>query len=183
MTLSAQGRLGKDMTLAPDASSQIALAQMSAAAWEGFVAVRNLESADIAAHIQPYHGLFDDLESRLRPGGWWERVVKTYVILGFFADLQQIILGELKPAVAAQLRPLPSDFGHGKWAEEMLLEVVDQSVLRDRLSLWGRRVFGDVISTTHVALNKAGFYEFDENMATRLRELHGQRMSACQLAG
>lgn len=185
VTISALGRLGKDSALAPDAKTQIETAKMCQEALDGLFALERICGTErLAELLQPYRGLVDELEARLRPGGWWERAVKTQVMLGFFADLQRVVLAGISEADREALRPLPSDFGHGAWAEKAITELVkDDPVLRDRLSLWGRRVFGDTVSTARVALREVGSKKITPEVVAELTEAHGKRMAACGLAG
>lgn len=185
VTISALGRLGKDSALAPDATTQIEMARMCQNALDGFFAVEAISGPERTAELlEPYRGLVDELEARLRPGGWWERAVKTQVLLGFYADLQQVLLADLPAEEREALAPLPTDFGHGEWTRKVLSDLVaDDPVLRDRLSLWGRRVFGDTVSTARTALRGVGTKVFTPEVVAQLTEAHGNRMAQCGLAG
>ncbi|WP_040312746.1 ferritin-like fold-containing protein [Gleimia coleocanis] len=184
-TLAAQTRLAKDADQAPLASEKIAMARMSGQAWERFTKIaRRAEAAgvDLEAAITPFRGLLDDLDARTRPTTWWERLTKTYVGVGIFTDAMRALAtaaGEVEFAADV------NDFGHGQWTVERLAELTAaDEQLQDRLSLWTRRVGGDVLALvrsfffTHPEM--LGDADADEIFA-QISKAHDERLTALHL--
>lgn len=151
--LAAMTRLAKDGDQAPNTEYHIEHARMSARAFrefrhlEGFAEKNGVQLADLAAE---YAGLFDELDVRTRPSNWWERSVKTYVIIGIFADaLAQLNQRHQLFATDDWL----GDFGQGAWVRDHLPQLTAENPqLAARLSLWARRVAGEAVSLLRATL-------------------------------
>lgn len=153
-TLAAMTRLAKDGDGAPTIAAHIEHAHMSARA---YVVFSQLElwavhrDVDLQEAAGRYKGLFDDLDARTRPDSWWERTVKTYVTIGILADFLQEV---------ARRRELFSgaigwDLGQNEWERAALapLTAVDGQ-MQARLSLWARRVAGEVFGVVLLLLEE-----------------------------
>ena len=142
--LAAMTRLAKDGDQAPSIGAHIEHARMAARAFDAF---KQLElwaehrDLDLEGAAGEYSGLFDELEARTRPATWWERSTKTYVTFGILGDMMQQI---------AELHDLAFDveywdFGQGEWERANLAPLTAKDPqLEARLSLWARRVAGEV---------------------------------------
>ena len=65
------------------------MARMSGRAWEGFLFIEKMAAeadVDLVDAISRYEGILDEIDARLRPTTWWERMTKTYVAMGIFTD-------------------------------------------------------------------------------------------------
>lgn len=189
LCINAQGRIIKDSQLAPTLPQQIELARIAQGPWRGYEYLEEMaraEGFDIYTLMRPSHGLVDKLEERLRPSDWWDRVAKTYVSLGIMADLW-CVLAERVGHAEIVTDDIRCAWGHTPWARDLIAggDPADPT-LHARLSLWGRRVVGDVLSTAMAAVagypGVAAIVERDR--AAILGELtaaHTERMSAAGL--
>ena len=92
--ISAQSRLAKDGDQAPKTWEHVDMARMSGKAWEGFQYIEKLAKeadVDLIEEASRYEGILDDIDARLRPTTWWERLTKTYVGMGVFTDAMREI--------------------------------------------------------------------------------------------
>ncbi|MDO4612663.1 MAG: ferritin-like fold-containing protein [Actinomycetaceae bacterium] len=188
--LSAYGRIVKDSQLAPSLSDEVTLARIAAQAWQGFTyleAQAHKRGEDIVELMEPANGLVDALEERLRPSDWWDRVAKSYVSIGTLAHTW-CYLAQRAGAVNLDTGEVRGGWGHGEWAQQ-LISAGDESdpTLSARLSLWGRRVLGDVVSTSLAALDAypelAACVEDRHAFVDDLTRDHAARMEAAGLAG
>lgn len=177
--LYAQGRLAKDQALAPMVVQQVALAEMSARAFDLYRLITLHAGTGLIDALQKSAGVTDELESRLRPGDWWERVVKTYVTIGMWSDALQTLTGERYPDVEF-------DFGHQEWASRLIeAGCAADDRLSARLSLWGRRVNGDAVSAVRAVVHdypETLNVETETELYHDLREGHTLRMQRAGLA-
>lgn len=151
--LAAMTRLAKDGDQAPNTRYHVEHARMSARAFRDF---QHLEvfaaehGADLQEELVPFAGLFDEIDARTRPSNWWERVVKTYVTLGIFADAMSD-LNDRHQLFDADT--FSGDFGEGAWVREHLAPLTaDDPQLAARLSLWARRVAGEAFGLLRATL-------------------------------
>lgn len=189
LALSRQGRLGKDMTLAPNMKQKVALAAMSAGAYGMFHKIESISGIDdsqMAQLMEPTISIVDDLEARLRPGDWWERLVKSFILIGVLSDLSVEISRLHAPELLREIGAENYDGGHGEWAAAIVRQAAQADPqLESRLSLWGRRVVGEALG---VARQVAKIYDeqldLDIASAAGLHPLlarHGQRMAKAGL--
>ncbi|OKL48101.1 ferritin-like fold-containing protein [Boudabousia marimammalium] len=188
-SLAAVGRMGKDSTMCPSVHQSLQLAGMMSQACE---AIDNLHrwaqkhDEELPGLVAAFYGNVNDLESRLRPRDWWERLVKSYITIGLFADLAAEVgagtdLLECAPAM--------TDYGYADFARPLLLAHVENDEAETaRLSLWGRRVFGETLGLTREGLTLR--LELGVRGTTKLIEVmhalggkHEDRMEAAGLAG
>lgn len=194
LLLAHQGRLAKDGALAPNLAQQIELNRMSALAWADCARVMQQcekEGTTYEQVLRPLDGIsYADIEERLRPGDWWERVVKTYITIGTFSDYQRIVVEN----VNARFHTIPEDFAKDNWAEEheqwtvdLLRQGESDPTLAPRMSLWGRRVLGDVIHLLSMISHQCpAMFSSDaerEDVHQRINQLHNERMKRAGLAG
>ncbi|MDT3767307.1 ferritin-like fold-containing protein [Gleimia hominis] len=183
--LAAQARLAKDADQAPETFEHIAMARMSARAWDSFTAVERTAQkldVDLPVQITPFEGMLDELDARTRPTTWWERLTKTYVAIGIFTDaLRAAAQGLELPEVADAV----SDFGHGQWTRDRLEPVTkDDPQMQARLSLWTRRVGGEALGLVRAFLftdeGASAKLDLDEVVAD-ISKAHKERLDAVHL--
>ena len=151
--LAAMTRLAKDGDQAPDTQAHVDMATMSDRGFRRYQDLdewarrRGFSLVDAAAQ---YSGLFDELDARTRPSSWWERSIKSYVVLGMFAD----VLRELSERhQILEGSPENWDLGHGAWVRDTLAPLTEtDSQLAARLSLWARRVAGEAFGLLRATL-------------------------------
>ncbi len=184
--LAAMTRLAKDGDQAPNTDFHIQLAQLANRGFRSFEELERIAdeqgfSLTEAAGI--YSGLFDELDARTRPTNWWERIVKSYVVLGIFADVLHQ-LGERHQLVEAN--QVSWDLGHGKWVRETLEPVTrDDPQLAARLSLWARRVAGEAFGLLRATLFTYPDLAIDPDTVDAVvaftAQRHAERMEAVNL--
>ncbi|MBD3690177.1 hypothetical protein H8R18_03370 [Nanchangia anserum] len=191
LCVNAHGRLVKDSQLAPSMVQQIELARIADRAWQAFEFLEKAGEADghdIITLMRPSHGLVNHLEERLRPSDWWDRVAKTYVSLGMMGDLWWL-LAERMGETEGMSDDVRHAWGHTEWARDLISAGdVNEPTLHARLSLWGRRVLGDVLSTAMAAVSGypglAGIVDAErEDIIHTLTEAHTRRMREAGLKG
>lgn len=187
LCLAGHGRLVKDAQLAPTVHDDLELLVIADRVWEAFGFLHEYAQRkdwDIEELLEPGHGSIDQLEGRLRPSDWWDRVTKTYVSVGAMADLWRI-LAEASGNGNIVTDELRGGFGHVEWAQTHILHAEDDATLAPRLSLWGRRVLGDVVTTLRASRN---FYpqawdNAPDDIVDQLTAHHMERMAAAGLKG
>ena len=188
-SLAALGRMGKDSTMCPRVSQSLDLATMMGRACEALDRLHEWaekHDEELPAIVRGFYGNVNDLESRLRPKDWWERLVKSYVTIGLFADLAAEVGAGTDLINCA---PAMTDYGYADFARPLLAEhIAGDEAETARLSLWGRRVFGETLGLTkegltlRLELGVRGTAHLIEVMHD-LGERHTARMQAAGLAG
>ncbi|WP_022868728.1 ferritin-like fold-containing protein [Schaalia vaccimaxillae] len=184
--LAVMTRLAKDGDQSPTIAAHIEHARMSKRAFEIFEELEVWSAhrgVDLPAVASEYSGLYDDLDARTRPTTWAERSTKTYVTVGIIGDmLAEISRRHELFGVADGLW----DLGQGEWVRTHLgPRILADQQLAARLSLWARRVAGEVIGLvratlfTHpdLAMTPEAMDEIAEFVTTR----HGERMKELHL--
>lgn len=151
--LAAMTRLAKDGDQAPNTRFHIDLATLADRGYQRFrdfdfyADERDFSIAEAAGQ---YAGLFDELDQRTRPSNWWERCVKSYVIIGVFADVLQELSARHQLFYRAENQ---WDLGQGVWVKKHLAPMTEADPqLAARLSLWGRRVAGETLGLVRATL-------------------------------
>jgi len=194
--LSAFERMAADARLAPDLRRRAALSQMAAVeiANYGRLAARLSElGADPEAAMTPYVGVLRAYHDSTEPKDWLEALTKAYVGDGvaddFFREVAQLI--------SEPDRQLVLDVTHDARYEEFAVAEIRAAIeadpkTRHRLSMWARRLVGEVLSqATRVAgqraalttliMEKGGDQSAVQALFRRMMTAHGTRMSALGL--
>ncbi len=184
--LAAMTRLAKDGDQAPDIEAHVAHARMSARAFTIFEQLNvwaTHRGVDLLAAAGQYSGLYDDLDARTRPTTWCERTVKTYVTVGIMGDLlcEVATRHELFDAAVTDW-----DLTQGEWERQHLAPLIAADPqLAARLSLWARRVAGEVLGLARATLFTHPDLARDPDTADEIADFvtkrHGQRMAQLNL--
>ena len=182
--LAAMTRLAKDGDQAPSFEVHAEHARMSARAFTIFTQVETWcvhRGVDLTAAGQNYEGLFDDLDARTRPTTWYERSVKTYVTLGIISDFLKEIA-----APRGLFDEADWDLGQSAWERTHLAPVIaSDEQLSARLSLWARRVAGEVLGLMRATLfmhpHLVDSPETGDAVIERITARHGERMADINL--
>lgn len=185
-SLAAMTRLAKDGDQAPTTQYQVDLATLASRGFKQFSEFDRYaqeKGFSLVEAIAPYSGLFDELDQRTRPSNWWERAVKTYVVMGVFTDLFSEIS---KRHQVFETDPGVWDFGHGQWIREHLAPLTQgDDQLASRLSLWARRVAGETLGLARATLFSYPELVPDAQVADEVMALaasqHNERMEAVNL--
>ncbi|TDD08524.1 hydroxylase [Saccharopolyspora terrae] len=148
--LSAFDRLAEDARTAPTLTGRAALSSMAAAEIGHY---RMLEQALAARGVavdeamQPFAQPFEAFNSSTAPHSWLESLVKAYVGDGLAADFYREVAEWLEADTRELVLTVLADTGHSAFAErEVQAACADDRSLRDKLTLWGRRLLGEAIT-------------------------------------
>lgn len=151
-------RHAKDAGKAPRMVERAELLTMSAERVSAFFdvdAVLRSLGTDAPTAAQPYQGCLGELDERLRPADWAERLLKTHLYLGMLRDFSRALVQALPDGTREPLeRALAEDAFEDFAAAQLLPAVAADPQLAGRMGLWGRRVVGDEIGSL---LRVAGF--------------------------
>ena len=184
--LAAMTRLAKDGDQAPSTRFHVDLASMADMSFKRFEALEKYGASRGFSTVEAagqYAGLFDELDHRTRPSNWWERSVKSYIVIGIFAD----VLRELAHGQGMfEMDSYQWDVGHGEWVREHLAPLTaEDPQLAARLSLWGRRVAGEAFGLVRATLftypELVADPETADAVVAHAVERHGERMRAVNL--
>ncbi|QPK80849.1 tRNA 2-methylthio-N6-isopentenyl adenosine(37) hydroxylase MiaE-like protein [Schaalia sp. ZJ405] len=186
--LAVMTRLAKDGDQAPTIEAHVQNARMSAQAFSLFEQLEKwaqTHGVDLATAAGEFSGLYDDLDARTRPTAWVERLVKTYVTVG--------ILGDMLSKIAeyhdlTQLGGKGWDVNQGEWTRNHLgPQTLEDEQLAARLSLWARRVAGEVFglvrSTLFTHPNLLPDPDAQDELVQWITQQHRQRMTEISLKG
>lgn len=184
--LAAMTRLAKDGDQAPTIGTHIEHARMAARAFDVFEQLEvwcEHRGVDLEGAAGEYSGLFDDLDARTRPTTWWERSVKTYVTTGMLADMVLEISRRHQLGFDDEG---PWDMGQGAWERANLApRTAADPQLAARLSLWARRVAGEVLglvrSTLFTHPDLAQDPDTVDAIAAWVTKRHKERMASINL--
>lgn len=166
-------RYAKDADKAPAMPARVELLRMSAAkvrAFDTIIRIGADEGIDVLAAAERFLGSLGDVDDRLRPHDWAERLVKTYLSFGLLVDFGMALTDSLPPTVRGAVLEALSEDRFGTFAAaELMADLDGDPQLAARLGLWGRRVAGEEIGAIQL-------------MLARFPELTGGEQGAARLA-
>ncbi|SDP83541.1 tRNA-(MS[2]IO[6]A)-hydroxylase (MiaE)-like [Actinopolyspora xinjiangensis] len=190
--LSAFDRLAEDSRAAPTLTGRAALASMAAAEMGHFrLLEERLAARGVAVEdaMRPFAEPFDAFNASTAPHSWLESLVKAYVGDGLAADFYREVANWLDEETRELVLTVLSDTGHSTFAErEVSAACAEDESLRDRLTLWGRRLLGEAVTQAQWVVSErdalaeliirgSGDLAGIGSLFRRLQNNHNKRMS------
>jgi tRNA-(MS[2]IO[6]A)-hydroxylase MiaE-like protein len=197
--LSAFERLSSDARYSPTLHDRAALGKVAVIEFGHFelvCAVLEEMGLDPERAMLPFQPSVDSFHERTRPADWYESLMKAYVIDTVSADFYRAIARH----VDAGTRELIERIQSAEEATAVLRRLLKAALAGDprlasRLSLWGRRLLGEVLTQARrlsleraflggrIGADEARARELVGGLAAELAASHSRRMSALGLSG
>ncbi len=148
--LLAFDRMAADARLAPDLRRRAVLSEMAAREIDNYcrLAARLQElGADADAAMQPFVVPLQEYHEQTEPNDWLEALTKAYVGDGLADDFYRRIAEFLRSPDRELVLDVLHDSRFGEFAaEEIKAAIAADPKVKNRLSIWARRLVGEALS-------------------------------------
>lgn len=183
--MASYARMARDVSMTKGFDDQLAMARMGASLVEMIDRVGEYyreNGVQISQDTQAFVGMLDDMEARTRPGDWWERIIKSYVMVGLLADFEDALVADFAFPTGIDFGSA-ARIGHGDWTVARLAEALAaDTTLAPRLSMWARRVAGEVRAAIGRIMPMVCPLEEREALYSALENGYQRRMEKLSLA-
>lgn len=190
--LLAFDRMAADARFAPDLRRRAVLCEMAAVEITNYrriagrLAERGIDPADA---MTPFIEALASYHEATEPTDWLEALIKAYIGDGIADDFFREIAVHLAPGDRELVLQVLHDDDYDDFAcAEIRAAVAADPKVASRLSMWARRLVGEALSqAARVAADHGamvaliGDAEVGEQLFTRLKQAHGERMAAVGL--
>jgi hypothetical protein len=170
------------------APTTLAKTQLSEASAKNFEKYRQLSrklaglGLDPTDAMDPFVERIDTFHSRTAGLDWYENILKIYLAVGFLDDFYRRLAVGLPAELRSDIDKILSDKTIERFVKLVLVPaMVEDQQLGSRLSLWGRRIMGDVILELRAVVPTADYVQI-EALVTELIAAHSLRMDGLGLA-
>lgn len=147
--------LAEDSAYAPAVTDRVVLATLAGEQMVRFGHLTDPDHGheDLIRLAQPHLELLDGIEARTVPGDWPERLMRTHISSSMLMDLVRVVVAAEPVQLRATVEANITGTGHGDYVVRSLTPLLTaQEPLAARLSLWGRRVSGEVLGVSQALL-------------------------------
>jgi hypothetical protein len=152
-------------------------AELSEAATKSFDKYRAISKKlsglgfDVTDSMDPFVERIDTFHSRTAGIGWYESVIKIYLVSGLLDDFYRRLAIGLPKELREDVEKALSDKTFEKFAKRVLVEGMSgNESLESRLALWGRRLMGDVLLEVRAAFDNKKLSGSDKKATLTLEQ-------------
>jgi hypothetical protein len=187
--LLAFDRMAADARLAPDLHRRAVLCEMAAAEIANYrvLATRLGElGADATDAMIPFREALSSYHEATEPTDWLEALTKAYIGEGIADDFYRSIAASLQGSDRDLVLRVLHDSAYDEFAAAEIRSAIEADPkVAARLSMWARRLVGEALSqAAHVVGEHGAMLALigdSDELLTRLKKAHGERMAAVGL--
>jgi hypothetical protein len=149
--------LTNELKYSPTTAYKAELSEAAAKSFDKYRVVSKKLSGlgfDVTDSMDPFVERVDTFHSRTAGIGWYESVIKIYLVSGLLDDFYRRLAVGLPKDLREDVEKVLTDKTFEKFAKRVLIEgMAGNQSLQSRLALWGRRLMGDVLLEVRAAFD------------------------------